>query len=164
MTQTPTPPGISQRDHAAMDRLVRVLRLHHRIIERRIDSLGIHHSQHRMLMRLSCIGSTASQKDIAAALDVSPSCVARTLKSLSAAGLIEKREGEDSRRNEISIMPKGRQLIDDSIRIVQQIDHGTFDGLSDEEVLRLTRTLERIHENLCRMEAADAAAKGGKEE
>ena len=60
-----TPRG--ERIRAATDSMVRIMRGHHRVIEKRIDGMGIHHSQHRMLMRLSCMGRTASQKDIAQA-------------------------------------------------------------------------------------------------
>ena len=66
---------------------------------------------HRMLMKLSRMGRSASQKDIADALDVSPACVARTLKPLNAAGLIEKTDGSDARRNEINISAAGRDSL-----------------------------------------------------
>ena len=67
MESTPSP-SRGDRTHTAIDRLVRVMRLHHRVVEKRIDGLGVHHSQHRTLMKLSCMGRTASQKDIAEAL------------------------------------------------------------------------------------------------
>ena len=150
----------NSRTHAAMDGLLRVMRLHRRVVEKRIDGLGIHPSQHRMLMRLSCMGRTASQKDIAAALEVSQPCVARTLKALSAAGLISKDEGQDGRRNEISILPEGQRLIDRSLETFRQIDREMYEGISDDALDALARTLERIHDNLCRMEQAEAAVEG----
>ena len=141
-----------ERTHAATDRMIRIMRMHHRIVEKRIDGLGIHHSQHRMLMRLSCMGRTASQKDIAQAMDVSPACVARTLKALSAAGLIEKTEGADSRCREIAIRPAGRQLIDASVQTFQRTAAEMFDRIPDEDVEKLIDILERIQENLTAME------------
>ena len=141
-----------ERTHAATDRMIRIMRMHHRVIEKRIDGLGIHHSQHRMLMRLSCMGRTASQKDIATALDVSPACVARTLKALSAAGLIEKAEGSDSRCREIAIRPAGQQLIDASVQTFQRTAAEMFSGIPDEDIDRLTDILGRIQENLTAME------------
>lgn len=156
MESTPSP-SRGDRTHTAIDRLVRVMRLHHRVIERRIDGLGIHHSQHRMLMRLSCTGGAASQKDLAAALDVSPACVARTLKALNAAGLIDKSEGADGRRRKIGILPKGQRLIDDSFKTFREIDREMFAGISDEEVRQLTDILSRIHQNLADMENRNAS-------
>ena len=136
----------------AVDLLIHVMRQHHRIVERRIDGLGVHHSQHRMLMRLSNMGRSPSQKDIAKALDVSPACVARTLKALSAAGLIDKAEAADGRCNEISILPDGQRLIDDSIKVFGEIDAEMFDGVSDEQMAALILALRRIRQNLVRME------------
>ncbi|MBQ6374716.1 MAG: MarR family transcriptional regulator [Clostridia bacterium] len=135
-----------------MDRLVRVMHLHHRVIERRIDGLGVHHSQHRMLMVLSGMGRTASQKDIADALDISPACVARSLKALSASNLIHKAEGQDGRCRQISILPKGQRLIEDSLKTFRSIDEDMFRGVSDDEIHQLSMTLDRIQQNLALME------------
>ena len=141
------------RIHAATDDMIRIMRMHHRVIEKRIDVLGIHHSQHRMLMRISCMGRTASQRDIAEALDVSPACVARTLKALGAAGLIEKSEGTDSRRREIDISPDGQRLVDASKQMFEDIAGEMFAGIPDADIEQMIQTLRRIHENLCDMES-----------
>lgn len=145
----------AETTRAAIDRLVRTMRLHHRVVEKRIDGLGIHHSQHRTLMKLSRMGRTASQKDIARALDVSPACVARTLKALSAAGLIDKAEGTDGRCREIALQPAGQKLVDDSVKTFRLIDEEMFAGISDDDILRLTDMLNRIYQNLCDMETEE---------
>ena len=136
----------------AIDRLVRTMRLHHRVVEKRIDGLGVHHSQHRTLMTLSRMGKTASQKDIAEAMGVSPACVARTLKALSASGWVEKSEGEDGRCREIALMPEGQRLVDASIKTFQGIDQEMFEGIPDGELEAFAHTLDTIYQNLCRME------------
>ena len=135
-----------------IDVLIHLMRLHHRIVERRIDGLGVHHSQHRMLMKVARLGRSASQKDIAEAMDVSPACVARTLKRLSAEGLVEKTGGADGRCNEIAILPKGKALVDDSLAVFRQIDGEMFDGVSGEELAAVTGVLRRIQGNLSAME------------
>ncbi len=146
-----TPRG--ERIRAATDSMVRIMRGHHRVIEKRIDGMGIHHSQHRMLMRLSCMGRTASQKDIAEALDVSPACVARTLKSLSGAGLIERHEGADGRCREVDISPDGQRLVDASVQLFEGISSEMFDGIPDADIEKLTQTLRRVQDNLNAMES-----------
>ena len=153
-------PGRASRIHAALEMMIRTMRLHRRVIERRIDGLGVHQSQHRMLMRLSAMGRTTSQKDIARALDVSPACVARTLKALSGAGLIEKAEGADNRRREISILPLGQRLIDDSLKTFREVDAGMFEGISDEDILRLTGLLSRMHQNLAGADRGEPQCEG----
>lgn len=140
------------REREAIDLLIRTMRLHHRIVERRIDGLGVHHSQHRMLMILSNMGRCASQRDIAEALDVSPACVARMLKPLNASGLIEKAEGSDGRRNEISVSPEGARLVEDSKTLFRQIGSQMFEGLTGEELEALNKALRRVQGNLNDME------------
>ena len=142
------------RMRAAIGRLVCTQRLHHKVADRRLEGMGVHHSQHRMLMQLSRVGRTASQKDIAEALEVSPACVARTLKSLSAAGYIDKAEGEDGRCREISLLPEGQRVVDESLTTFREIDAEMFQGISDDEIAALTDTLERLYQNLCRMDNA----------
>ena len=102
------------RQREAIDTLIRVMRQHHRIVEKRIDGLGVHHSQHRTLMLLSRLGEGVSQRQIAEAMDVSPACVARTLKALESAGLVDKAGGADGRCHEITLRPPGRQVVEDS--------------------------------------------------
>ena len=135
-----------------IDVLIHLMRLHHRIVERRIDGLGVHHSQHRMLMRVAKLGRSASQKEIAEAMDVSPACVARTLKHLAAEGLVEKTGGSDARRNEIAILPKGQALVDDSLALFGRIGDEMFEGVSGDELCAVTGVLRRIQDNLAAME------------
>ena len=143
------------RIRETIDELIHTMRLHHRIVEKRIDGLGVHHSQHRMLMQLSRMGRSASQKDIADAMDVSPACVARTLKQLCAAGLVEKSEGADGRCNEIGLMPRGRQVVADSIAVFREIDSQMFDGFSEAELTALGALLKRLRDNLAEMEGRE---------
>ena len=143
-----------------IDLLIHSMRLHHRIVERRIDGLGVHHSQHRLLMKLAGMGKSASQKEIAAALDVSPACVARMLKPLNAAGLVEKSGGADGRCNEIGISPEGRRLVEDSLEIFRQIDRQMFEGVSGEALVALTGVMKRVRENLVNMEKLESGGDG----
>ena len=93
-------------------------RMQHRIIEARVRSLGIHPSQHLLLMRLSDMGRFPSQTQIAEELDISPASVARTLKQLEAGGYIERCGSDvDGRRNEIAISRKGEEMVQRSKEI-----------------------------------------------
>ncbi len=140
----------------SIDLLIHAMRLHHRIVERRIEGLGVHHSQHRMLMQLWRMGRSASQKDIAAAMDVSPACVARTLKPLQAAGLVEKSCGADGRCNEVGITPGGSRLVEDSLELFRRIEAQMFRGVSGEALSCLRDTLGRVYGNLAEMEDEEA--------
>lgn len=142
----------TQRIKYDIDALIHTIRLHHRVVERRIDGMGVHHSQHRMLMRLSDLGRSASQKDLADAMDVSPACVARMLKSLTAAGLVEKVGGADGRCNEISLSAAGMHLVEDSRAVFRQIGEQMFDGLTEGEIQVLGALLDKLKGNLSNMD------------
>ena len=146
----------AQQIREDIDALIHTMRLHHRVVERRIDGLGVHHSQHRTLMTLSCLGRSASQKALAEAMDVSPACVARTLKQLSTAGLVERADGADGRCNEVSLLPAGREAVENSRMVFRQIDGEMFAGVTGEELETLGKTLRKLQINLAGMEKRDA--------
>ena len=128
-------------------------RMHHRIVEARVRSLGIHPSQHLLLMRLSEMGRFPSQTQIAEELDVSPASVARTLKQLEAGGYIERCGSDvDGRRNEIAITAKGEEMVRRSREIFDRLEAATFENFSDAELDCLEALLGKVMANLRRME------------
>ena len=128
-------------------------RMQHRIIEARVRRLGIHPSQHILLMHLSQMGRFPSQTQIAQELDVSPVSVARTLKSLEANGYIERCGSDvDGRRNEIAISKKGEEMVRRSREIFDRLEAATFENFSDAELDCLEALLGKVMANLRRME------------
>ena len=128
-------------------------RMHHRIVGGRVRSLGIHPSQHFLLMRLSEMGRGPSQTQIAEELDVSPASVARTLKQLEAGGYIERCGSDvDGRRNEIAISKKGEEMVQCSRKIFDRMDAARFKDFSPEEMDVLGALLQRRMDNLRRLE------------
>ncbi len=127
----------------------RLTRSHHKICEKRLGSLAIHRSQHMLLMHLSRLKEPPSQKELAEHLEVSPAAVAVSLKKLEAEGYIARSATEDdSRINEITITPKGREIIEESRRILDGIDAEIFAGIGHDELLRCIETLGRIEANI----------------
>ena len=128
-------------------------RMQHRIVEARVRSLGIHPSQHFMLMRLSDMGRFPSQAQIAEELDVSPASVARTLKQLEAGGYIERCGSDvDGRRNEIAISAKGEEMVQRSREIFGRLEAVNYAGFTPEELDQLEALLKREMDNLRRLE------------
>ena len=128
-------------------------RMQHRIIEARVRSLGIHPSQHILLMRLSDMGRFPSQAQIAEELDISPASVARTLKQLEAGGYIERCGSDvDGRRNEIAISAKGEAMVKRSQEIFERMNAARFEGFGPEELDQLEALLQRQMDNLRRVE------------
>ena len=131
-------------------------RMQHRIVEARVRSLGIHPSQHFMLMRLSDMGRFPSQSQIAEELDISPASVARTLKQLEAGGYIERCGSDvDGRRNEIAISRKGEEMVQRSKEIFDGLEAVSYAGFSEEELDQLEALLMREMDNLRRLERGD---------
>ena len=79
-----------------IDLLIRSSQLHHRNLEKRFENTGLHRSQRRMLMHLSRFDTMPSQRKIADDFDISPACVARTLKALASEGYITRTGDEDA--------------------------------------------------------------------
>ena len=142
-----------RRGFASTDLLIHTIRLHHRIVEKRIDGLGIHHSQHRMLMYLAAKDKMPSQREIADALDISPACVAQTLKTLGASGFIEKNEGmQDGRCKEVVVTAAGREIVNSSKVLFESINEEMYRNLSDGDLETLNTLLTRIFNNMTEME------------
>lgn len=126
----------------------RLDRLLKRTIERKVKDTGVYRSQHRILMHLNR-QPNCSQVEIADFLDISPAAVAVSLKKLEKSGYICRETDEnDNRIHQVTITPKGRQVIEKSFVIFREVDIQMFAGFSDEELKQLDHFLERIARNL----------------
>ena len=147
---------MNERFHRISHMQRHIGRMQHRIIEARVRSLGIHPSQHFLLMRLSDMGRFPSQAQIAEELDISPASVARTLKQLEAGGYIERCGSDvDGRRNEIAISCKGVEMVQRSKEIFDGLEAVSYAGFSEEELDQLEALLMREIDNLRRLERGD---------
>jgi len=130
-------------------------RMRHRIINQRIQGLGIHPSQHLMLVHLFKLGPVPSQAKLAEELNVSPALVTRTLKNLEAGGYITRADSSaDGRRNEIAITEKGEAVLKEGKCLVGEVDACSFDGFTGEELGLFGGLLEKMLNNISRMEQA----------
>lgn len=133
--------------------MMHVSRVHHRINMSAIRGLGIHPSEHFLLMRLDRMGNAGSQCQIAEELNITPASVARTVKSLDNGGYIRRNEcAGDSRRNEIHITEKGRAVTEESRRMFSATDAKIFGGFSQEDLCALRGYLERMLQNVSALE------------
>lgn len=150
---------MDQRYHRLCYEQMRIERMWRRIIDSRVRGLGIHPSQHMVLMHLILMGPSSSQAQIAEHLDVSPASAARTLKNLEASGYIARSGSDvDGRRNEIAITQKGEDVARRSREIFRRMEASSFEGFGEEELNEFDRLLQRIRDNLCRLERGDADA------
>ncbi len=129
-------------------RFRRVDRAFKRSIEGRVRDTGVYRSQHRLLMHLSK-NPNCSQVELSACLEVSPAAIAVSLKKLEKGGYIRREVHEsDSRVHQVIITGKGRQVIEKSVLMFQEIETQMFDGFSEEEMKQLGSFMDRICKNL----------------
>lgn len=129
---------------------IRVMRRHHACVERRIGDLGIHHSQHRMLMQLmKTHESSPSQKELAEAMGISPAAVTTSLKKLEKEGFVSRSmTDEDNRRNEIRITETGLAKINETHAAFEATDMAMFEGFTPQEMATFISFMERLDRNL----------------
>ena len=148
--QFPACPTPDSPHTKAVRLFIRVMRRHHACVERRIGDLGIHHGQHRMLMKLACRqGDIPSQKELAEAMGISPAAVTASLKRLEREGYVSRSmTDEDNRRNEIRITEEGLERVNRSRAVFEAADKALFAGFTPEEITLFTSFLERLDGNL----------------
>lgn len=141
--------SFDEKRHAACRMFMLTDRLHRKAVEKFAAQLGIHRSQHFVLMRIAASGGCVSQKELAKKLEISPAALAVTLKKLENGGYLEKKPDEgDSRLNEIRLTEKGREIYRLSAERFSGIDRKMFSGISDVELEQFISILARMQSNL----------------
>ncbi len=129
--------------------LIHTDKLHRNLVEKRMAKLGLHRSQHIMLLCIMGFDSPPTQKDIAETLGLSAATVAVTIKKLECSEFIAKvRSDGDSRCNHITITEKGKNILETAREIFDNIDNTTFSGISDDELDVFVSVFEKMTRNL----------------
>lgn len=135
--------------HEAIDLMIRAMRCHHRGIERQLSQKGLHRSQRMILHMLSMENGTLSQRQLADRFDISPACVARSLKTMTAEGYISRSgDAADQRRNRVSVTEKGLRVVEETRRTLDSFDQAAFEGFNGDELQCLIALLTRFQDNL----------------
>jgi DNA-binding MarR family transcriptional regulator len=132
----------------AIDIMIRTDRMHKSLIDSRVREIGIHRTQHRILMHLSRDGMLPSQKELAERLDVTPAAVTGALKKIEQDGYVERTLGHDTRYNEIKITEKGKAMVALTRKKFSEADKAMFDGFTDEELDIYISCLEKLQANI----------------
>ncbi len=134
---------------SAVDCMIRTDRMHKCAIDRAVKEIGIHRTQHRILMHLARHeGTIPSQKELAEHLDITPAAVTGAIKSIEKDGYIVRKLGHDNRFNEIKITEKGRALVKKTHELFSKTDSAMFSGFTDSELDMYVSFLEKIQENI----------------
>ncbi len=132
----------------AVNQLVKANREHKRLIDSKVTEIGIHRTQHRILMHLAKEGGLPSQKKLAEKFEISPAAITGALQKLETDGLIERKLGADNRFNEVTITEKGKEIVTQTRALFSAVDDSLFRGFTPEEIKDFSDYLERIIINL----------------
>ncbi|MBO5907857.1 MAG: MarR family transcriptional regulator [Clostridia bacterium] len=134
----------------AVEMMIRTDHMHRAMIDGRVREIGIHRTQHRILMHLARCGMLPSQKELAERLDITAAAVTGALKKIERDGYIERKLGHDNRYNELEITDKGRALVERTRALFSEADVSMFDGFSDGELESYIACLEKLEGNIKR--------------
>ena len=132
----------------AVHMMIRTNKLHRAMIDSRVKEIGLHRTQHIILMSLARQERIPSQKELAERLDITPAAVTGALKSIEECGYIKRTLGQDTRYNEIEITEKGRALVNLTRQMFSEADAQVFEGLTEEDLDLFVSTLEKIQTNI----------------
>lgn len=115
-----------------------------------IDMLSeyeLHYTQPPVLGMISRLNGP-TQKELADAMNTSPAAMSATVKRLQKSGLVQKQTiEEDTRKNQILLTEKGKQVNADTFDKILQIDKELLQGFKEDEIQTLFCYLDRIQEN-----------------
>ncbi len=134
--------------YSAVNKLMKIQRGHKQIIDSHVFEIGIHRTQHRILMHLARRGFLPSQKELAEHLELTPAAVTCALQKLENDGFIERKLGSDNRFNEITITEKGREIVEKTRALFSTVDNSLFKDFTEAELHEFTLYLERILLNM----------------
>ncbi|WP_407414302.1 MarR family winged helix-turn-helix transcriptional regulator [Methanobrevibacter sp.] len=112
-----------------------------------LKEFGINSSQLHLLFEISN-QSNINQEKIAKRCNINKGAVARSIKKLEDNELIVREIDEANRRqNKISLTPKGKSILDDSIKILNKWESEVFKDYTKEHKLLLNESLKDIFVN-----------------
>jgi len=137
-------------------KMIRANRLHRSYVEKITRDAGIHRSQHHILIYLMKAATPPSQKELAAAFEITPAAIAMSLKKMEQKGLIERiTSPDDSRVNLIAISEKGREIMECNKLLMEKTDRAMIEGVTESEFETLDAVLDKFVSNLLMLGAED---------
>lgn len=132
--------------------LAEVVRLQFRVYNRRFRATGLNQSQVGALIHLDRI-EELSQTDLADRLGIRKAATGTLLDGLEGKGLVERTRSRSDRRLQlVSITEAGRSVVDEIDHMAEDLGIEYRRGISRAERAQLVSILQRLRENLCRMD------------
>ncbi len=121
----------------------------------RLERLGLHHAQGMLLFHLWHTDGI-SQRDLAAALQITPPTASNTLQRMERDGWIERRrDDEDQRVVRVYLTEKARDLHQDARASLRDFDREMGSVLSEAEQAALRTSLLKVRAYLAQVTAGE---------
>ncbi len=130
--------------------LMYIINARRQFLAKHFKKLGLHESQHRMLMYIYRFSDAPpTQIQIANFFDISAAAVAVTIRKLEKGGYITRTACEnDMRNNRVSITEKGKEIAIKSKEVFDKCEEITYRGMSNEDIDHLRRYLDKMYINI----------------
>lgn len=136
------------REQELINSFIKTDRIHRAVVEQQVKTLGIHRSQHMMLMHLSCAEDAPTQAELARDLGISPAAVTVSLQKLEKAGLVERSYGGDERAKNIRLTDAGLAIVRKTEKMFRKIDTAMCAGFSEEQLETFLAAFKVMQDNL----------------
>ena len=139
-------------------RIVETSRLLRSLVEQRLKPFGMTRAQYSVLARLERQEGLV-QNELAEILEIQPIGIVRLIDQLSAEGLIERRPDPSDRRcNRLFITEAGRKRLASLAGFKEELGAEIFAGIDTNDLRQMLTTLNRLHQNIKDIQAADLQA------
>jgi DNA-binding MarR family transcriptional regulator len=130
--------------HELFEMIGLLARRRHQGAERSYASLGLNHTEARLLAMLAGEGGAATQDALSRRLYVDRSNAGRAFKRLEQAGYVDRRRDDaDSRTNLVDITPRGREAAAEVTRLRSEMARTFFGDLTDADAAAAVRLLRK---------------------
>ncbi|WP_156823362.1 MarR family winged helix-turn-helix transcriptional regulator [Woodsholea maritima] len=127
---------------ALFDAIIVLARQRYHLAEKAFGTIGLNHSEARVLKRLSERGGEATQDTLSADLVIDRSNTGRALKRLESAGLITRRKDEgDKRTNWVALTAQGEDKLAAIAGVRQDMIKQVFKDLSEDDAATIMTLL-----------------------
>lgn len=134
--------------HVLFDLIGRLARRRYQFAERYYASLGLNHTEARLLRILDQQGGAMPQDELSGLLQVDRSNAGRALKRLEGLGHIQRaKDGEDLRRFNASLTAKGRRLAAEINKLRREMIQVFFRELKEKDAAMAAKLLGRVMED-----------------
>lgn len=135
---------------SAVNIMIKTDRMHKQLLDNTVNAIGIHRTQHRILMHIARNNRLISQKSLAEHIGITPAAITGALKKLEKDGYIIRKQGTDNRFREVEITDAGKRVVSETREMFTKADTSLFEGFSDAELDGYVKYLEKISQNIQR--------------